>query len=187
MSLSHEFLDLAARLVALDPRRPRVITLRRAVSAAYYGVFHRLVGDAITSTLGHTPPLRTDNPDNPMTLRIDHRVSRWFTHTRMKTVSGWFLQPASAPRAIQAMLTLGRDRFVPPALELLAEYLIDLQLARHAADYDPAQRLTRTEAHQIVAKAEDAFELCDQLASHPMYRFYLLLLLTGDEIARERG
>lgn len=186
MSLSHEFLDLAARLVALDPRRPRVITLRRAVSAAYYGVFHRLVGDVIASTLGSTPPVPSDNPDNPVRLRIDHRVSRWFTHTRMKTVSGWFLRPASAPQPIQTMLTLGRDRFVPPALELLAEYLIDLQQARHAADYDPAGRLTRTEANQIVDKATRAFELCDQLAGHAMYRFYLLLLLTGDEIARER-
>ncbi|MCB9542264.1 MAG: hypothetical protein H6703_07445 [Myxococcales bacterium] len=187
MPLSHEFLDLAARLVALDPRPPRVITLRRAVSAAYYGVFHRLVGDAITSTLGPTPPVATDNPDNPMRLRIDHRVSRWFTHTRMKTVSGWFRQPARAPRPIQGMLTAGADSFVPPSLQLVAKYFVDLQLARHAADYDPAHRLTRIEAHQFVAKAKDAFTLCDQLAGHAMYRLYLLLLLTGDEVARDRA
>lgn len=187
MALSNEFLDLSGRLVALDPRRPRVITLRRAVSAAYYAVFHRLIGDAIASTLGTTPPVATPNAGNPSTVRLDHRVSRWFSHTRMKTVSGWFQQPASAPRAIQGMLTVGRDRYVPPRLELLAEYLIDLQLARHAADYDPAHRLTRIEAHQIVDKARHAFELCDALAGHAMYRFYLLLLLTGDEPARERG
>ena len=85
------------------------------------------------------------------------------------------------------MLTVGRDRYVPPALERLAEHLFDLQVARHAADYDPSHRLTRIDAHQIVDKASHAFELCDQLAGHPMYRLYLLLLLTGDEIARDRG
>lgn len=187
MALSHEFLDLAARLVALDPRRPRVITLRRAVSAAYYAVFHRLIGDAMGSTLGGPASVATNNPANPRTQRIDHVIGRWFTHTRMKTVSGWFRQPAGAPRAIQAMLTVGADSYVPPALQLVAKYLSDLQLARHAADYDPGHRLTRIEARQFVDKATHAFTLCDTLAGHPMYRLYLLLLLTGDEIARDRA
>lgn len=187
MALSHEFLDLAARLVALDPRRPRVITLRRAVSAAYYALFHRLIGDATGSMLGSPVSLGTNNPANPRTQRIDQGMARWFTHTRMKTVSGWFRQPARAPRPIQGMLTAGADSFVPPSLQLVAKYLVDLQLARHAADYDPAHRLTRIEAHQFVDKASHAFTLCDQLAGHPMYRLYLLLLLTGDEIARDRA
>ena len=47
MSLHGDLLDQASRLAVQEPRRPRQASLRRAVSAAYYALFHLLV-DAAT-------------------------------------------------------------------------------------------------------------------------------------------
>lgn len=187
MALHEEFQRLATTLVDLDARRPRGIHLRQAVSAAYYSVFHRLINDATTSLLGRARAISTSNPANHQTLRIDHEVARWFNHGQMRRISDWFAQPATAPKAIKALLTHKSDPFVPLPLRKLAGYVGDLQEARHAADYDPSHVLDRTSARRIVAKAEDALTLCDGMSNDPMYRLYLLLLLGGEAIVRTRS
>lgn len=187
MSLHDDFRRLATTLVELDARRPRSIHLRQAVSAAYYAVFHRLISDATTSMLGRGRAISTSNPANPQTLRLDHEVGRWFNHGQMRRVSDWFAHPATAPKTIKGLLTYKADPFVPQPLRKLASYVGDLQEARHAADYDPSHVLDRTSARRIVAKADDAFALCDGMGSDPMYRLYLLLMLGGEAVARDRA
>ena len=44
-----------------------------------------------------------------------------------------------------------------PELVRVASALVDLQQARHEADYDPARRFTRGEALDLVGRAEQAF------------------------------
>lgn len=187
MPLPNDFLDLATTLVELDPRRPRIINLRRAVSAAYYAVFHRLITDAVGSMLGRGPAVLPIDERNPRRLRVDHEVSRWFDHGQMKQVSGWFSRPATSPSSVKRMLVGGDASFVPPELGRVARYLMELQVARHDADYDPGHALNRTDARKVVRKAHEAFSLCDGLATHSMYRLYLLLLLGGDRMARSRA
>src|SRR5208337_2257920 len=46
MSLHAELLDQAEQLAQLDPRRPKQANLRRAVSSAYYALFHLLAWEA---------------------------------------------------------------------------------------------------------------------------------------------
>ena len=46
MSLHSDLLDQAGVLVRLEPRKPRQASLRRAVSAAYYALFHLLSEEA---------------------------------------------------------------------------------------------------------------------------------------------
>jgi hypothetical protein len=46
MSLPADLLAQARRLVSLDPRRPRQASLRRAISTAYYALFHLLISEA---------------------------------------------------------------------------------------------------------------------------------------------
>lgn len=43
MSLHDDLLKQAEQLAIADPRKPRQASLRRAVSAAYYALFHKLV------------------------------------------------------------------------------------------------------------------------------------------------
>lgn len=88
MNLHNELLRQARHLATKEPRRPLQASLRRAVSAAYYALFHLLVDDAVR---------------------------------RMVT-------------ALQ------------PELELVAATFVDLQHARHEADYNTAWRPTRPDA-----------------------------------------
>jgi hypothetical protein len=46
MSLHADLLAQARRLVSQDPRRPRQASLRRAISTAYYALFHLLISEA---------------------------------------------------------------------------------------------------------------------------------------------
>ena len=46
MSLHGDLLTQARFLVRREPRRPRQASLRRAVSAAYYALFHLLIHEA---------------------------------------------------------------------------------------------------------------------------------------------
>jgi len=181
-------LGLAQHLLTVDRRRPKVINLRRAVSAAYYAVFHRLISDAVAGTVGVGPDVAARHPNNPSTLRLDHAIARWFTHTQMKTASKWITSPRTAPASVRTLLVAGRDdTFISADLHRVASYFVDLQTARHQADYDPAHHLTRISAGQHVEKARDAFQLCDGLSTDPMYRLYLLLLLGIDRCATTRA
>jgi hypothetical protein len=42
MSLHADLLEQAGNLARLDPTRPKQVNLRRAVSSAYYALFHLL-------------------------------------------------------------------------------------------------------------------------------------------------
>ena len=46
MSLHADLLEQAEQLAQLDPRRPKQANLRRAVSSAYYALFHLLTWEA---------------------------------------------------------------------------------------------------------------------------------------------
>ncbi len=49
----HEDLFAQAEMLALvDSRKPKQVNLRRAISAAYYGVFHYLVDEACRVVFG---------------------------------------------------------------------------------------------------------------------------------------
>ena len=44
MTLAADLLKQAERLAKLEPKRPKQASLRRSISAAYYSLFHLLMG-----------------------------------------------------------------------------------------------------------------------------------------------
>ena len=52
MTIHRDLLQQARRLAQLDPMRPRQANLRRAVSSAYYAVFHYLADQACRMMMG---------------------------------------------------------------------------------------------------------------------------------------
>ena len=48
MAYHDDLLDQALHLARRDPKRPKQANLRRAVSTAYYALFHLLIADAVT-------------------------------------------------------------------------------------------------------------------------------------------
>ena len=61
MNLHNELLRQARHLATKEPRRPLQASLRRAVSAAYYALYHLLVDDAVRRMVtAHRHPLVYD-------------------------------------------------------------------------------------------------------------------------------
>jgi uncharacterized protein (UPF0332 family) len=160
MSRLHtNLLGLAERLVHLDRHRPQQASLRRAISTAYYALFHLLVWEA-TATLVADPSLRG-------------RFSRAFEHGDMKQASKKF---ASAHKPEQlANLTGGLP--IPGDLQEVALTFVKLQEQRHEADYDVTRTFTRDEVNDLVKRVRQAFQSWQAVREDPTARIYLAALL----------
>lgn len=145
--LSRQLLDQANHLAQRDARgRPQQANLRRAVSTAYYGVFHLFVDAACREFVGTMPD------DRP----LRDAVSRAFEHGGMKSACASF-EGGQLPAALQPAL---RGIPVSKDLRIIARRFVQLQEERHAADYDPARSFLR---HEAVGHVNDASDLLDTL------------------------
>lgn len=181
MSRTLDLLAHADALLDIDPRRPRQVSLQRAISAAYYAVFHYLIGEAVTATLGKE---RT-----PAATQLRRATSRWYSHTKMKETANWFRRAGKVPEKINALLgrsTASPKGIVPIELERVATAFVNLQEARHRADYDTGARFSRSEAQEFVRVARAAITDWSAVATTTPARLFLLLLLTGDAPVQTR-
>src|SRR5665213_1953073 len=160
MSLPAELLDLAGHLSTRARTRPRQASLRRAVSTAYYALFHLLTSES-AGLIGSN-----------MSLTGTRKIQRWFEHSDMKRVSGMF-PAAIAPKAIAPILGAP----VSADLRSIAQAFIVLQDARHKADYDLESSWTKFVAQELVELARDAFQSWARIRrSHEANVFALALL-----------
>ncbi len=137
MALSRDLLR-HARQLATRRGRPSQINLRRATSAAYYALFHLLIGEVVERMV----------PTDPPELRV--RAARAIQHGDMKQAC---VDIGNPPKKLQSLLGAGTS----PELRAIAKSFIDLQEERHAADYNVALRLSQSAVLNSVAKAEAAF------------------------------
>ena len=118
-------------------RRVRLVFLRRAVGDAYYGLFHALALLCADSLVGVT---KRDS-------QAWRRVYRGLEHGRAK-----------------AEFNRNDIRQLHPNVGRVAAAFVQLQEARHAADYDPTTTLTRrSDAEAFVGMAEAAVADLDAL------------------------
>lgn len=142
MRLDRELLRQARRLAEREPGRPRQVDLRRAVSAAYYALFHLLTREASRRFVR-----------DPRWVAV---IDRTFNHGEMNRVSKDFMlhkfpkifDPLKGNFGSQALL----DR-----LANVARTFVELQRARHHADYDLTMMLNRNQALALVRQVEQAF------------------------------
>jgi hypothetical protein len=140
MALHDDLLEQARHLALREPRRPRQASLRRAVSAAYYALFHLLAAEGA----GRFSPIR------PTMLRA--RIRRAFAHRNMQEVCRQFA--AGSPNALAAQLL---NEPLQRQLRQVASAFAELQDARHDADYNLATTFTRIDVLQKVDLTEQAF------------------------------
>lgn len=143
---SHELLDLAERLAngTGGPGRPRTIELRRAVSTAYYAVFHKLGQHAAMRLIG-----------DGWTSRHS-AVARWIAHADLAKLAD--ASNGLGNSALQAAM-----QPVDPRLSDLSQRFVDLQVARHDADYNDLFNITREEARLAVGSARRAVDHANEL------------------------
>lgn len=158
MTLHAELLEQVQHLARRERRRPRQAGLHRAVSSAYYALFHMLISEA-TSRLVAVPALR-------------NRFARAFERADMKRASQAFVNPQANQLAA---LTGGLP--VPPNLQQVAETFVELQERRHDADYNVARSFTRSEVADLVAQVKQAFLNWQSVRGDPVAGIYLTALL----------
>jgi hypothetical protein len=178
VDLSEALLEQSRMLLAADRTKPKQVNLRRSVSAAYYAVFHLLVGEATDRVVGVLP-----GPDRD---RLRAQVSRWYGHDHMKRVAGWFGPTATPPKEVAELLGYPRPGTVPARLSLLADTFVKLQEARHDADYDLTYVPRRVDVVLLVERAALAFDDAAELSGDSTYCLFLAMLLTGEKVIRTR-
>ena len=132
--LPEELLEQAEFLLTLSPNQAN---LRRAVSTAYYSLFHLLIRDAV---LNWNEPQRWA------------RIARMFEHARMKQVSE------------DAIRGNGTEISERAELQQVAQSFINLQQARHDADYNLEKPFEPADALVLIERAKLAFDSWESLA-----------------------
>ena len=159
MSLHDDLLAQAQQLAQWDARRPKQANLRRAVSSAYYALFHLLTSE--TSALFAVEPTPAS------------RINRTLNHGDMNKASTMIAND-KLPKAVQSP----RGGYTTPAdLKAVANTFLSLQQARHEADYDLSQTFRRQEVLDHVQAARQAFEAWERVRKLDDARLYLASFL----------
>jgi uncharacterized protein (UPF0332 family) len=178
--LHEQLLQQAAHLATKDKRgNPPQASLRRAISTAYYAVFHLLIHAAATGFAR-----------GPERIKLRNLLSRTFDHGEMKSACDWFcaisfpqcvtgIWPVLVPRSTSGSTP---RRPIPSDLHQVADAFRQLQAKRHKADYAVNKRFTRTEAIEEVNRATDAFAAWARIRRDPMARLFLTCLLVGKKL-----
>src|SRR5436305_1257953 len=102
MSLHGDLLEQAERLATIDARRPKQASLRRAVSASYYPLFHLLSSEASALYAAE--------------FGLAARINRTLSHGEMKKASSMIAND-KLPRGVQPP---GGGYMTPPDLKIVA-------------------------------------------------------------------
>lgn len=164
-----QLIQQARHLAEKDPTRPYQASLRRAVSGAYYALFHCLVSEVTRTLLGQSPGAESRR----------HVMARAFAHVEMADASKSFSRAAS--RGV-VELHDGLRRCIPEAsihwgVAEMCTAFVELQEARHKADYDLSQNFRRHECLELVQRAEDAITAWRGAIAHSSASAYTLSLL----------
>ena len=145
MPFPEDLLQQAYDLANKEPTDPKQASLRRAVSAAYYALFHLLVDEAVSKWAIE---------------RQRSILARTFEHGKMKGICDEVLKSVTGGSSL------------PPELHTVAENFIQLQQHRHTADYDNSKQWSRTDVLNVLTLATDAFNAW--LRSEPRMRLRII-------------
>lgn len=168
MTLPADLLAQAEYLAKKEPRRPKQASLRRAISSAYYALFHLLTSEASRLFM------RDD--------RLWKCVNRVYGHLEINTISKSFAK-GEWPKAFDSV----KGTFpLPQELKDVARAFVDLQQARHNADYDLTKTFTRNDTAAIVGVAKKAFDDWTKVKNNDLARIYLASFLLWEKWSKTR-
>jgi uncharacterized protein (UPF0332 family) len=156
--------EQADKLITSQTGRPRQADVRRAISAAYYGIFHAMITKAVDQFVGAT------NRDKSQFGLVYRSVS----HSRLRELCN----------EVQKSTLSNKYRpYVPSAgfgahIVAVAEAIVDLQEKRHSADYDVMIRMNRSDAVLAIATARAALGRFDRASQQEQLAFLSLLLFS---------
>ncbi len=151
MALSSDLIITARQLAQLHERRPRQSDLRRAISSAYYALFHGLAEVTADRLVGATPTARQST--------AWCRVYRNLNHNEVK-------------KACRSAGQMGGSN----DLLVFASCCLVLQELRHQADYDPNARFKHSFVVDRVNEAEEALAALQRVPKLEQIDFITLSL-----------
>jgi uncharacterized protein (UPF0332 family) len=161
MAFADDLLEQAQHLARREPKRPKQASLRRAVSTAYYALFHLLI---------------TETARNWSRPNERHTLARMFEHTLMGKVCAAKRDELNA--YFNTHPPIGPQQDVSRHLRIVAETLAQMLQHRHIADYDSSVKWTRTDANEKVESVEAAFTSWRAIRKeHAAQNFLVTLLL----------
>lgn len=155
MAYHDDLLTQALKLIDENPASPKQASIRRAVSAAYYAVFHLLIAES-TSYWNKA--------------HLQAALGRAFDHQTMKAASRGVANPATSPFAGENPATVAALRFVGLTFAQLQEQ-------RHFADYNLTKDLPYTEALAQVESAQKVFTAWQSIHNEDIAQAYLVSLV----------
>jgi hypothetical protein len=161
---SDHLFEQADKLIVSQAGRPRQADIRRAISAAYYGLFHAIVAKAVDQFVGAT------NRDKSHYGLAYRSVS----HSRLREVCNEVQKSTQSNKYRPYIPTTGFGSNIIA----FAEAALELQERRHSADYDVMVSMTRSDAALAVATARAALGGFDQSSHQEQLAFLSLLLFS---------
>jgi len=146
MAFADALLKDAYHLAGRGGKNPRQSSLRRAVSTAYYAVFHLLIADFVANWA--VPDQRA-------------RLGRMFEHRRMSGAIFNF-RDKNNPTATETELR-----------KLIGKFT-QLQKDRYEADYDVARKWSRYDVENTLASATEVFITWRGIRKETVARHHLL-------------
>ena len=162
MSIGSAWLSCARALLAAADIGVGDIMCRRAISTAYYGLFHTL-------TSAGAGAIATGDPE------LAARAAREFSHATMKKVCEIYTRADGQPPKADGTL-----------IEVARAFVI-LQAARLSADYHLTKMFPLEEALRSVERAETACAGFEAVRHAPATRAFLAALLLGERLLKPRG
>ena len=146
----------AARLLATHPRRgrPPEANLRRAVSTAYYALFHSLAECCADTIAGRRRANRSSNAWLRVYRALDHGTAKRRCNDQEEI------------------------RKFPPEIQNFAAWFSEMQRRRHIADYAPDADFDREETTQLITETEDAIRRFDNLSTQHRRAFAVHILMS---------
>ena len=137
------------------------IDFRRAVSAAYYAVFHLLTMTAAESwAVG----------------RERHRFARLFEHGKLR--NAFLALPAKLKERLDSN-ALPDDQKTADTLAAVAKEFVALQQDRNSADYDNSRVWSYTEVEDVITRAHDLYLRWNTVRRTPFAESFFLDMLGG--------
>jgi hypothetical protein len=159
--LAPGLLATSRRLVRPDSKRPSQANLRRAISTAYYAVFHALAKMCADRLVGATKSTR------PNKAWVE--VYRGLVHGECVTACEG-----------------ARNINFPDEIKDFADSFVQLQRARESCDYDPMVRPTKDQARMYIFLAERTIEALRSTSTKDQIAFTTWVLITSKGAKRAR-
>jgi uncharacterized protein (UPF0332 family) len=162
MAYADDLLQLSLEIANLHGSDAHQPSLRRALSTAYYALFHLLISDAISDC--NDPQLRA-------------ALARLFEHGRMWQASDNKVSELKGPSRQRP--AEGSEYFVQYHLRNVAETFREAQQNRNEADYNLTRQWRSTEVFRLIEGIKGAFESWSLIRQQRAARDYLIAMLPG--------